>query len=117
MLFVVVIGCAGATATTAQPPEPDASPDAATPSTHESTVEPTPSQSTRANPKDDPYAFSYRVAHEVCGSDVEQLYEEAGTRDPQNAAEWYGEGLKEGQFRDGGVAGCLDAVMGTESRH
>lgn len=71
----------------------------------------------RADPQDDPYAFSYQVGYDVCGADVDQLYDEAGTRDPRGAAEWYGDGLTDGPHREGGVAGCLDAALGSDPKY
>lgn len=70
-----------------------------------------------ADPQDDPYAFSYQIGYEVCGADIDQLFDEAGTSDPQEASEWYGEGLTSGPHREGGIAGCRDAVLGSDPEY
>jgi hypothetical protein len=71
----------------------------------------------RADPQEDPYAFSYQMGYEICEYDPQGLYDEAGSTDPADAADWYGDGLRDGPHRDGGVAGCLDGLRGAEARY
>lgn len=48
---------------------------------------------------------------QVCSHDPEQVYAEAGTRDPVAAAEWYGQGTVE-RIRWASVHGCLAGLLG-----
>lgn len=52
-----------------------------------------------------------RLGWDVCSHNPEEVYAEAGTRDPAVAAEWYGEGLEEPQ-RTPSVEGCYRALTG-----
>lgn len=52
----------------------------------------------------------YDLSYGLC-SDKEELYDQAGTTNPQEAVDWYLEGVQEGSYREGSVAGCLDVLM------
>lgn len=69
------------------------------------------------DPGSDPYAFSYSVAHGQCIDDPEPIYSQAGTDDPYEAAVWLAAVNKPGPHREGGIAGCYDALLGKPARY
>lgn len=59
----------------------------------------------------------YRISYLQCSTEAEEIYAQAGTRDPRRAAEWLSGGLVVGPLREGSTAGCLDALQGLPSRY
>lgn len=58
----------------------------------------------------------YKIGYSVCGSDPEETFRQAGTRNPEEAAEWFIEGSTGTVARRSQYQGCLDALEGQPSR-
>lgn len=66
----------------------------------------------------DQYVETYQLNYLLCGEDPEGVYEEAGTSDPLEAAEWVGEIYQDGHpAQAGAVAGCARALLGLASEY
>ena len=61
-------------------------------------------------------ADQYQLGYDICAYDIGQVFDEAGTQDPEEAAAWYAEGTV-GSASKGAYAGCLDALNGLPSRY
>jgi len=71
-------------------------------------------------PTPPPYSVEwYRVGYQSCSSDPNQVYSEAGTEDPQEAAEWYADQGAAGDPSGtaGLFQGCYDALTGEVALH
>ena len=75
----------------------------------------TDTDGTRAAPRDQLVRNTYDVAHDVCGHDPDAIYQEAGSRNVHDAAEWYSKEMsQEGAHRAASYRGCGDALLGKE---
>lgn len=63
------------------------------------------------------YVSNYRISFGQCAHDREQLFAEAGTRDPRAASQWLSEVMVAGDGRDGSRDGCLDALTDRPNRY
>lgn len=62
--------------------------------------------------------IAYNAALLNCAYDPEQVYNEADTRSAQSAAQWYAKEVsRPGEAQKGSYEGCLDGLMGRESRY
>ena len=78
------------------------------------------STSTRTDEPDDAAAYSpeqYREGYRAGSMDPEGIFGEAGTSDPEAAAQWYADTMTSGgPTGRGAYSGCLDALMGRPNR-
>jgi hypothetical protein len=57
---------------------------------------------------------TYNVAYEECAHRPEGVYQEGGSKNIHDAAEWYSKVSREGAHRAASYRGCADALLGRE---
>ena len=61
--------------------------------------------------------INYNTSYILCSSDPEDIYQESGTDDPEEAARWLADGSsKPGVTYESSYQGCLDGLLGAPNK-